>query len=716
MASGIQGAVAVAASGPDSRLSADSLLQAAFLAGDNPVFLVSIESRTILACNAATERVFGYRPDELLGCDTERLHVDSKLFRDFGAQSEKVLYDGVGSYHCHYWMRRRDGSTFPSEHLVQLINGDDGYPVAVVSIVRDVSEASDSPSMSVRGDVRTGSFRALADNLPGIVYQWVRTMDGQDRFTFLAGGLFQRYGVDPETVRTNSSLFFSGLFTRDRWELEEEIARSRAMLSPIDMEVRYRAPNDETVWLRVLSQPRRLDDGSVAWDGFALDVSQEKLAEERLHHLATHDQITGLPNRFQVMTHVSRRITRASYWGRRFAVAVVDIHRMTRINETYGFEQGDRVLRLVAERLNGEAFRREVVGRGHGDGFLLVLSDATDEAALSRALQRLRSVFDTPFTLADETTVQVGARIGLAIYPDDATSADALLHAAHVAMETARRTPGPEYAFYAEELGAQLRHRARREEALRAAIQAGELTPYFQPQVSLENRSLVGLEALVRWVQPDGKVLPPAEFIPLAEESGLIIPLGKLVLRKVITCIRTWLDAGLDVPPVSVNCSARQFRGTAFEDDIREQLQAAALPPELLMIEITESSLMDDPEAAQRTMSALTAIGVRFSIDDFGTGFSSLGSLAELPFHTLKIDRSFVASIGTDDRRRVITELLIRMSDALGLMVIAEGVETSAQEARLRRLGCMAAQGYLYARPLPASGIRQWLPKVRAEG
>ncbi|MEX0729761.1 MAG: EAL domain-containing protein [Aquisalimonadaceae bacterium] len=692
------------------QISSEGLLQAVFLAGDNPVLLVEIRTRKILACNAAIERVFGYRPSELIGCETEVLHVDKQSYQAFGEESDRVLYQGSGSYHSHYWMRRRDGARFPSEHLVQLIYDDDGEPYASISIVRDVTETGDAPDIGKAHDAQETGFRALAKSLPGFVYQRVRTPDGTDRYTFLAGGLFQRYGLDPDVLRADPSAFFRGVLEPERHELEDEIGRSHCLLTPIDMEVRFRVPDGPVIWLKLMSQPRRLDDGSVAWDGFALDISQEKDSEQRLHHLATHDQITGLPNRYQVMAYLEQIIAGVRRRKGRFAVAYLDVRGMTQINEAYGFARGDQLLRCIGERLNGCVGPRDLVGRSHSDGLLVVLS--IDDISLADALRRLQSVFDQPFRLADDAMISSSVKIGIALYPEDGSTAEDLLQAAHTARDHARRTPDCEYAFYARELGAQMRVRVHEEQALRDAIEAGELVPYFQPQRSLADRSLVGLEALVRWEKPDGQLVAPDAFIPLAEETGLILALDLLVLRKVAAQIKAWLADGLSVPVVSVNCSAHQFRSSAFEEAYRREVISAGLDPGIVGIEITETSLGSDFAAANRIMNSLVELGVRFSIDDFGTGFSSLGSLAQLPFHTLKIDRSFVSAIGTDGRQRAITESLIRMSDALGLFVIAEGVETSAQETRLRRLGCDAAQGFLYSPAVPAADVRGWLRTV----
>ncbi len=700
----------------DGRFSANALLQAAFVSDDNVVLLVDAESRRVLACNSATERVFGYKPEELTGRDTRDLHVDDAYFECFGLNTCRVLAGERSCYHGHYWMRRRDGTRFPSEHLIYAINGDSQAAAVVISVIRDVSESGIPLRADVTPETAGGGFQGLAWNLPGIVYQQVRTADGSDRYTFLAGALFEQYGIDPASIRFDPAAFLEHLDPMDREQLEIELARSAASLSPIDMQLRFHAPAGHVVWLRAISQPRKLDDGSVAWDGLALDITRERVAEEQLHYLATHDRLTGLPNRYQFLEYLGQAITRAERRDIRFAIAHLHIDGMDEINRTHGFAIGDDLLKQIGRRLVKRLPPQDVVARTHGDGFMALLTDAGDQAQLRKAVRRLQRVFDGPFTLDQSTTVEVTVKIGFATYPADGQTPEELLHASGIAIDRISRQHGSAFRFYGEDLGRALNDLMDGERKLSDAIEAGQIKPYFQPQFSLENGELVGMEALARWETADGKFVSPNRFIALAEETGLMVPLGMRMLSEVASRVREWRAAGLHVPPVCVNCASQQLRSSEFKALYLRETVQGEIDPEILIIELTESSLMEDVDAAERTMRSLTASGVRFSIDDFGTGFSSLSYLARLPFNVLKIDRNFVSALGDDDRQRAITQSLIGMSKALGLQVIAEGVETEAQQAMLKQLGCDAAQGFLYSPAVPAVDMLRWLSPRGVDG
>ncbi|WP_083908753.1 putative bifunctional diguanylate cyclase/phosphodiesterase [Thioalkalivibrio thiocyanodenitrificans] len=691
---------------PAGAFSPDTVIQAAFLAGDHPVLLVDARSRTILACNAATERVFGYPSYDLLGKSTRILHVSDAHYEEFGRESERVLHNVPGSYHSHFWLRRRDGSTFPSEHLVQVVDDRAGEPRAVISIVRDVSESVHAEPPPHPGKA---GFHSLARHLPGIVFQHVRTRDGAARNSYLSGNLFENYGIDPDAMQADPRHFFDAIHPEDRPRLGHAMDRSAETLTGIDIRVRLRIPDDGHVWLHIMAQPHRLDDGAVVWDGLALDVTREVQAEERLHHLATHDALTGLPNQFQFLSLLDQMMARAGIGNRRIAVALANLGRMVYINETYGFEAGDELLRQAGARLLEHLRPEDLTGRGHGNTFLLALEVDVDDAELSGTLRRIQEAFAQPFTVMSGVPIRMDTRIGLALFPTDGSTGEGLLRASGIALDRAKRHPDRNYEFYAEEQGRELRRRIRQEQALDNAIKAGEFVPWYQPQVSLVDGSLIGLEALARRPGPSGELTAPAQFIQLAEETGLIIPLGELILDRVLAQIREWTGTGLKVPPVSINVSARQFRQAGFESGLRERLAGTGVDPGALVVELTESSLLENYSAAQQTMRALTELGVHFSIDDFGTGFSSLGYLAELPFHILKIDRSFSSTIGQDARRRAIIESLILMSRGLDLLVVAEGVETEEQARLLREMGCHAAQGYFYAPALPADRLTVWL-------
>lgn len=705
---GIPGTAGDASRKEAPRFTSDSLLQAVFLAGSNPVFLIEMQTRKILACTGDIVDVFGYHRPDLVGSDTRILHVDQASYEAFDDSSRAVL-DTSDNYHGHTWMRRRDGSVFYSEHLVQVIRDDAAQECTIISIVRDLTGARQDTLNALGTSNDELPFRSLREHVPGAVYQQIEDLNGTDRFTYLAGTLFQHYGLDADAVRTDPEAFYGCIVPTDRKVLESKINRARVSMASVECEIRMDTPAAGQVTLRIVTQPRKLDDGSLLWDGFALDITTERRAEEQLQYLSKHDALTGLLNRGQFLRQVEHAIGQLGGKPRWLAVATVDVQGMTRINAVYGLERGDGLLAKIGGRLQEHLSRHDFAARGHGNVFFVMMRLRDDNHGVSRRLSRLARVFDEPFHLDDGTLLSASARIGIATHPTDASDAATLVSASTIALDRAPHGHQVGYEFYSEELGHRLRQRMVLEKDLADGIAAGELVPFFQPQISLADGSLTGLEALVRWCKPDGRLISPAEFIPLAEKSGLIPRLDIAVMKAVITQIRQWQDMGLDPPPVAVNCSARQFRGGHLARACKDTLHEGGIDPSLLVIEMTESSLLDDYQAAEKTMAALTEIGVQFAIDDFGTGFSSLNYVAHLPFHTLKIDRSFIAMLGIDDRQTAICDLLVNMGATLGLKVVAEGVEEQSQATYLMSIGCPAAQGFLFAKPMPAAEVSAWL-------
>jgi len=683
--------------------TSDSLAQAAYLLGDNPVLIVEWRTRRILACNDATNRVFGYSAAELVGETTRPLHVDDAAFAAFGKDSEAHIAEGWSSYYCRYRMCRRDGNVFPTENLVQVVHDMTDGPVCVVSVVRDLTNVR-APDSQVPSHVNR-----LEATVPGAIFQRVREPDGTVQFTYIAGRLLEECQIDPETARTNPSIIFDLIDQNDRHSLEHAHAVSAASMSGIDMVLRLR-PSAETVrWLRLISQPHQRPDGNTIWDGLALDVTREKYAEEQAHWLATRDNLTGLSNREQFATHLERALAAAAAHDEAVAVAQLGVRGMSGINEAHGFAAGDRVLQELAERLGRLLPEEDIVARSHGDIFLVILRVAEDHGDLSGAVRALSRVCEKPFEMADGTTVQADVTLGVARFPEDGGSAEELIRAVELAWRRAHDKPDVEYDFYAPEIGETLRHRFELEHTLRTAIANDELEPYFQPQISLEDGSLIGFEALIRWPQSDGQWVSPGEFIPIAEEAGLIGQLGRIMLRQATQKIQQWRIDGLRVPPIAVNCSAKQFYKDRVIDDYHEEVMGRGLDPAYVSLEVTEGTLLDDFEAAKRVMKSLTNFSVKFAIDDFGTGFSSLGYLTQLPFSTIKVDRQFVATCSTDQRQLSIVRALVQMAQELDMSILAEGIETREQEKSVRQTGCWMGQGYLYSAALPATQAVKWL-------
>ncbi|HEV7809282.1 MAG TPA: diguanylate cyclase, partial [Candidatus Limnocylindrales bacterium] len=421
---------------------------------------------------------------------------------------------------------------------------------------------------------------------------------------------------------------------------------------------------------------------------------------------ALYDQVTGLPNRDLLTDRVAHSLA----WNREgdqdpIALILLDLDRFKVINESLGHAVGDSLLVVVGERLQRCVRPGDTVARFGGDEFGVILDGITSVEDAHRLADRILQELSTPFRLGDRDWY-VNASVGIAMaWPGRATPGD-VFREAEVALVRAKATPGPRYVLFEPEMSAATLERVELENDLRRALERHELRLHYQPLVDLQTERIVGLEALIRWEHPTRGLIPPLAFIPLAEETGLIIPIGRWVIETACRQARRWLEELPDAPLVmSVNLSARQFAQPSLADDIRTVLEATGLPAERLELEITESVLLDEGEDSGRTLQALRNLGVRLVLDDFGTGYSSLSYLRRLPLDTLKIDRSFVEGIDADGSNLPIVQAVIALAHGLGIEVVAEGIETAAQSARLRELVCDRGQGYYYARPQPPEAL-----------
>jgi diguanylate cyclase (GGDEF)-like protein/PAS domain S-box-containing protein len=443
--------------------------------------------------------------------------------------------------------------------------------------------------------------------------------------------------------------------------------------------------------------------------GVLTDISQIKHAEERVERLAHYDSLTGLPNRLLAQSRLAHALEQAQRRGHRVGVLFIDLDRFKTVNDSLGHPVGDELLRAITDRL-GERFRHEdTLARLGGDEFLVVLEylQRPEEAAL--VAHTIISLLEQPFTLAGGQELYLSASIGVSLYPDDGHSAAELIQHADTAVYQAKTQGRNTYRFYTEALTRTAHERLDLESRLRRALERNEFLLHYQPLMSVGKEQMVGVEALVRWQPPGEALTPPMRFIPLAEETGLIVPLGEWVLRTACVQAKAWLDAGWPPLLLAVNLSARQFQQPDLIDRIHAVLLDTGLPATSLELEITESTLMEQGQQAAITLTALKKLGVRLAIDDFGTGYSSLAYLKRFPIDKLKIDQSFVRDIPQDSNDMEIASAIIALAHNLRLEVLAEGVETPEQLAFLRERGCDACQGYLFSRPLPAEELAQWL-------
>jgi diguanylate cyclase (GGDEF)-like protein len=459
-------------------------------------------------------------------------------------------------------------------------------------------------------------------------------------------------------------------------------------------------------------------------DQVAVALSNARMVDQ-VRFLAFYDSLTRLPNRVLYKERLAQALARAARSNRFVAVCFIDLDHFSRINDTLGHDLGDELLREVSSRLLTSSRTADSVSRYGteqgiaevsrlgGDEFTVVLSDLTDPQESVRVARRLLDTLRKPVRLGTQE-VFVTASVGVAIYPFDGNDTEELLKCADVAMYHAKEQGRNTYQMYSASMNAEAMARLQLEQQLRKAVEAGEFTIWYQPIVDLDTRKPVAAEALVRWSHPERGLVSPGEFIALCEECGLIVPLGEWILRGVCSQARAWEAAGLGTVRMSVNLSARQLRHDGIVDTVRAILQETGLRPRSLVLELTESMLMEPKGVTGRTIRELADLGVSLAIDDFGTGYSSLSYLKNFPVTTLKIDRTFIAGITTDPDDSAITTAIIALARAMELDVVAEGVETEAQADFLRDKGCHKIQGYLVGRPMAREEFEAGLVAARS--
>ncbi len=452
--------------------------------------------------------------------------------------------------------------------------------------------------------------------------------------------------------------------------------------------------------------------GYAGMQGTGRDITERKQVEDRIKYLAYHDILTGLPNRALLEERLTRALIRARRGKRSLAVMLINLDRFKFVNDAVGHAMGDQLLQKVAERLAGLVRQGDTIARVGSDEFGLLMPQISEPEDAPRAAERILEGLRRPWGLAAHEFHVTGG-IGIAMYPSDGEDAETLLRNADTAMYRAKEQGGDSFQVFAPSMNAHLLARVGLESDLRRALEREEFVLHYQPQVNIHTHQIVGVEALVRWQHPDRGLVPPDEFIPLAEETGLIVPLGEWVLRTACAQNRAWQGQGLPSVRVAVNLSARQFHQLNLAEMVAAVLKEMDLEPQWLELEITESTAMRDVDFTIKMLNTFREMGVHVSIDDFGTGYSSLSYLRRFPIDAVKIDRSFVRDVTVDPDDAAIVSAVIGLAHSMNLRAIAEGVETEQQLAFLREQQCHEAQGYLFSRPVPAEAFEKILAKRR---
>ena len=568
--------------------------------------------------------------------------------------------------------------------------------VAIEGLVQDITDRKQSTQALREAERRY--YNLFENALEGI---FRTSIEGQ--YLDANPALARIYGFDSPAELTSSLKDIRSQLYVDAGRRDEfmQLIKQRGIVSAFESQI-YRK-NGEVIWI---SENARavFDDEShvVCYEGTVEDVTERKLYQARIEQQANYDTLTGLANRSLLNERLQQAILSAASYGTRLAVVFVDLDRFKFINDSLGHQAGDELLRAMAERLKASVRESDTVARLGGDEFVLLINGQGDPDSVAIVLERMLSDISQPWTIA-QGDFNVTCSIGVALYPDDGQSAAALLKHADSAMYRAKEKGRNNFQFFTAELNALITERLELEQRLRRAMEREQFVLHYQPRIDLRTRQVVGAEALIRWNVPGLPEVPPAQFIPVAEEIGLIAPIGKWVLRTACTQNKAWQDAGNAPLVMSVNVSARQFRQDNFVQTVIEVLRDTGLQARYLEIELTESAVMHDAEQFIAMLRELKDLGVQIALDDFGTGYSSLSYLKRLPVHRLKVDRSFVQDIATDGDDATIVRTIIALGHNLGLKVVAEGVETEQQLQFLRDNQCDELQGYYFATPMPVA-------------
>lgn len=648
----------------------------------------------------------------MLGYSPNELPADTGLWRRLACpedlpEAERViaatLKYGERRYSVECRMRHRDGHLVPVLSSGLVTYAADGKPVRITGSNSDLSvyrQFDEQRRMAQRVFASAGEGMTITD-LEG------RILDVNPAFETITG--YRR----EEVLGKNPSVLQSG---RQSPDFYQEMWRTLKKTGQWRGEIWNRRKSGEVYpeWLTVSAV--KDDKGKVThYVGVFSDISSIKAVEQKADFLKHHDSLTGLPNRLLLAERMRRGLARARRNDAPLVVMMIGLDRFDAINEAVGHAVGERLLESAVARLAKAVREVDTLARFSDDRFVLFAEEAVTIDQVDTIARRVLGQLVDPFIIA-EHTLGVSASIGVVLYPSDGESVEELVKHAELAMIESRRAGPGYYRYFSRTLSETAQDRLQLENALRGAAERGELTLHYQPQIRLRDRTLAGLEALLRWNHPERGNIAPDRFIPLAEEIGLMPSIGRWVLNEACRQMAQWRSDGLTMPRVAVNLSVQQIDRTEIAEDVRVALARHGVAAEQLELEVTESMVMRFPEAARATLQKLRELGVELALDDFGTGYSSLAYLGRLPLNRLKIDRSFVVSIGHGFSGEAIARSVISLANSLGLETVAEGVETEEQCDFLHRHGCQTGQGYWFARPMDAGALLGWLQSGQPGG
>ena len=694
-------------------LGESSLLDTTVISGDTARMLKTLlgnlegmvyrcrddDSWTMEFVSEGCRRLTGYDADDLLL--NNRISYESITYPEDRSRVRDEMRSGLAlrnRFDTEYRIVHASGDVRWVWERGAGIRDERGELVAIEGFVQDITERKES-SQALREAERR--YHNLFENAIEGIFR--TTLEG--KYIDANPALARIYGFDsPAELMQSLCDIRNQLYVQPnrRDEFMEHI-KARGMVSGFESQV-YRK-NGEAIWISENARAVRDDAGRlVCYEGTVEDVTERKLYQTRIEQQANYDTLTGLANRSLLNDRLAQAIRAAHSYGTRLAVVFVDLDRFKYINDSLGHHVGDELLRAMAERLKATVRESDTVARLGGDEFVLLINGHGDPETVATVLERMLSDISQPWTIP-QGDFNVTCSIGVALYPDDGTTAETLLKHADSAMYRAKDRGRNNFQFFTAEINALITERLELENKLRRALEREQFSLRYQPRVDMRTRKIVGVEALLRWNLSEKDSIPPTRFIPVAEEIGLIVPIGKWVLRTACEQAVAWRRLGLPEVIMSVNVSARQFRQDSLVATIAEVLRETGLDPKCLEIEITESTVMHGADQFISMLGELNDLGVQIALDDFGTGYSSLSYLKRFPVDRLKVDRSFVQDIASDADDATIVRTIVALGHNLGLKVVAEGVENEQQIEFLCENLCDELQGFYFGMPMAASEL-----------
>jgi diguanylate cyclase (GGDEF)-like protein/PAS domain S-box-containing protein len=531
---------------------------------------------------------------------------------------------------------------------------------------------------------------------------------GDQQLLYANERALEQFGLDVDSARSHSFRDFH-VDPEIRSTLGESLSRQGSVR---DFEVHLRGLDGRQFWLLLSAQPMRYA-GSFCLLCALANIDEKKRMQEDMRRKAMYDTLTGLPNRAMFMESLERAMRKARRRSTRFSVLFIDLDRFKEVNDTMGHHAGDDLLQTVAQRLGTAIRQSDLVARLGGDEFVILIEEHGGPEEVMIVAQKIISMLERP-VLIDWREVVISGSIGIASYPEDGLDLETLVKNADAAMYRAKELGRNNFQFYSPELNLLGNQRLQREKQVRDALANGELFLHYQPEVEFDSGRFVAMEALLRWRDPASGVVHAPDFLPLAEESGTINAVGRWVLARALADLKAWREQGLEVL-VTVNVAARQLQQHDFAEEVQKTLEEHGIPPRLLRLEVTEITLMQDSDVANRAIKTLRSLGVEIAIDDFGTGYSSLGLVRGLPIQVVKIDKSMVSSCLNKKECAAIVQATSAMARALAIRLVAEGIETDEQKRLMKSLGCDAGQGFLFSTPVEPEKVPDLLKAKAAE-